>query len=81
MGFSDEIEVETTIDIGHNNAATILVIKVTIAIAIPTNFHSVSHAMTAEKSAKKLVPFLFSPLRCRRGCAELTSSVTKQTNS
>lgn len=25
MGFSDEIEVATTIDIGHNNAATILV--------------------------------------------------------
>lgn len=57
MGFSDEIEVETTIDIGHNNAATILVIKVTIAIAIPTNFHSVSHAMTAEKSAKKTRSF------------------------
>ena len=57
MGFSDEIEVETTIDIGHNNAATILVIKVTIAIAIPTNFHSVSHVMTAGKSAKKTRSF------------------------
>ena len=34
MGFSDEIEVATTMDIGHNNAAMILVIKVTIAIAI-----------------------------------------------
>ena len=37
--------------------------------------------MTSEKSAKKLVPFLFSPLRRRRGCAKLTSSVTKQTSS
>ena len=81
MGLSEEIEVATKIDIGHNNAATILVIKVTIAIAIPINFHSVSHAMTSEKSAKKLVPFLFSPLRRRRGCAKLTSGVTKQTSS
>ena len=32
MGFSDEIEVATTIDIGHIDAATILVIKVTIAL-------------------------------------------------
>ena len=32
MGFSDEIEVATTIDIGHIDAATILVITVTIAL-------------------------------------------------
>lgn len=38
MGFSDEIEVETTIDIGHNNAATILVIKVTIALPFQSTF-------------------------------------------
>ena len=81
MGFFDEIEVATTIDIGHYNAATILVIKVTIAIAIPINFDSVSHAMTAKKSAKKLLPFLFFTSRRRRGCAKLASSVIKQTNS
>lgn len=57
MGLSEEIEVSTKIDIGHNNAATILVIKVTIAIAIPINFHSVIHAMTSEKSAKKTRSF------------------------
>lgn len=59
MGFSDEIEVATTMDIGHNNAAMIIVIKVTIAIAISINFHSVSHAMTAEKSAKKTRSFFY----------------------
>ena len=37
--------------------------------------------MTAKKSAKKLLPFLFSPLCRRRGCAKLASSVTKQTKS
>ena len=32
MGFSDEIEVATTVDIGHIDAAMILVIKVAIAL-------------------------------------------------
>ena len=32
MGFFDEIEVATTMDIGHNIAAMILVIKVAIAL-------------------------------------------------
>ena len=38
MGLSEEIEVATKIDIGHNNAATILVIKVTIALPFQSTF-------------------------------------------
>ena len=81
MGFSDEIEVETTIDIGHNNAATILVIKVTIALPFQSTFTALVTQWRQINLPKKLVPFLFPPLRRRRGCAKLTSSVTKQTSS
>lgn len=57
MGFSDEIEVATTIDIGHIDAATILVIKVTIALPFQSTLTAVSHAMTAKKTAKKTPSF------------------------
>ena len=70
MGLSEEIEVATKIDIGHNNAATILVTKVTIAIAIPINFHSVSHAMTSEKSAKKTRSFFIFSFTSSSGFAQ-----------